>query len=59
MRCARLMTTLQPIYDRSGLEIPRPIRAKALASFPLETSRPSAIEEASLESAKAILQKVR
>lgn len=57
MRCARLMTTLQPVYGRLSLAIPRPHRAKALTAFPLDTTRPP-VAEASLDSARQLLAKV-
>ena len=40
LACARLMTTLQPIYQRMKMDIPRPTRAMGLSSFPLTISDP-------------------
>ena len=58
LKCARLMTMLQPIYVRAKMVIPHPTRAKALTAFPLDMSRPT-VTEATLDSARQVLSKVR
>lgn len=51
------MTCLAPVYTRAKLEVPKPTRAKALTSFPLDMSRPS-VTDVTLQSANNILAKV-